>query len=220
MSEAYLQADCTLNGQSIEVTAHEVASNQHWSETLTLDDGAQEHYLANLPGRDAHSFYLDVNFDVVDAYPELHELALITTDQNHAGEVELGGNVTYTCSRGGTVRVIGAATELGQTGVTHAGFAFWNDLYINADVDCTINIGLGYSTTSIVEHKTGNPIIEFELTARSPNGLADIRVRGLKPNSWYRLQFNGVLAKTAGGRAHGKTDSSGVIEFSNVELPT
>lgn len=130
----------------------------------------------------------------------------------------LGPNVTFACSNGGTVTMIDTAHHLTEFGLDD-GWAVYDDLYVNPTVPTTLNISDSYDVEATVTHLTGDPVIRFRLISRQPNGTADIKLTGLKPNGWYRLQFDGVLAKTASGRAHDQASSDGVLTFTDVHLP-
>lgn len=133
--------------------------------------------------------------------------------------IDLSGPVQFDTTNGGSVTVISSGGKLDEVGVATDGFAFWNDLYVNSDVPASIQVGDGYDTRATVEHLTGDPVLTFNLVSQQPNGTADIRVEGLKPEAWYRLQFNGELAKTAAGRAHGPTGQNGAIQWNGVRIP-
>lgn len=133
--------------------------------------------------------------------------------------VELSGPVVFETASGGSLRVIDRGDDFTTFGLTADGFAFWDDLAIDATVPMTLQVGDSYDAQAKVTHLTGDPVLRFDLTSRQPNGVADVRLTGLKPEAWYRLQFDGALAKTATGRAHGQTDATGVITFTGVTIP-
>lgn len=133
--------------------------------------------------------------------------------------IDLSGPVQFDCTNGGSVTVISSGGKLDEVGVSADGFAFWNDLYVNAAVPASIQVGDAYDTHATVQHVTGDPVLTFNLVSQQPNGTADIRVEGLKPEAWYRLQFNGELAKTTAGRAHSPTGADGTIQWNGVNIP-
>lgn len=130
----------------------------------------------------------------------------------------LGSGVEFETIGGGTITMIGRADHLRKTGVTSNGWAFYDDLYLNVHNDFSLNIS-DRQTAGMLRHITGDVIIQFHLTSRVPNGTADIEVRGLAPEEWYRLEFNTVLAKTDGGRAHGQASVNGELVFYGVHIP-
>lgn len=132
--------------------------------------------------------------------------------------VVLDGGVTFTTSNGGEVRMIDEALGLDEVGWKN-GYAYYDNLFIDPAVPITLDISSEYDVEATVKHVTGDPVMSFGVTSRQSNGTADIKLTGLKPDGWYRLQFNGVLAKTASGRAHDKASSDGVLKFAGVELP-
>jgi hypothetical protein len=133
--------------------------------------------------------------------------------------VEVENAVTFTTSNGGEVRMVGTGRGLDEVGWA-GGYAYYDDLYVDPSVPVTLDISEEYDTTATVQHITGDPVVRFRLISRQTNGTADIKLTGLQPDGWYRLQFNGVLAKTASGRAHGHASDGGELVFTNVELPT
>lgn len=127
--------------------------------------------------------------------------------------------IDFEASNGGVVTVYRDSEELERFGVEN-GWAVWNDLHINPSVDMTLDISEDYDTTAKIEHLTGDAVLTFSLTSRQPNGLADIRIEGLKPRAWYRLRFDNLLAETdSGGVAHGQTTDDGILQFNNVVIP-
>lgn len=133
--------------------------------------------------------------------------------------VGLGSGVDFVCSNGGTVTMVGTARRLFAFGIDN-GYAYYDDLYVNAHDDVTLNVGTGYDVRGTVEHAAGETIMAFNLTSRTPGGRADIRLVGLSPHEWYRLRFDGIIAKTPAGTAHATADANGVLEFAETEIPT
>jgi hypothetical protein len=133
--------------------------------------------------------------------------------------IELGSGVEVQTSNGGSVTMYGTAEDLTHIGFED-GYAFWNDVYVDPSVPMFANISDHYNVSATLKHVTGDPIVHFSIISQQPNGTADFRFTGLQPDAWYRLQFNGVLASTAGGKAHGNSGSDGIIEFPGVEVPT
>lgn len=132
--------------------------------------------------------------------------------------ISLGAGIRFDCSNGGTVQMIGTAADLHEVGLID-GWAFYDDFYLNPYVDMTLDVSGSYGVSGMVEHLTGDSIMSFNLSSREPNGRADVRIEGLKPEGWYRLQFYGSLVQTAGGQSHGQTTDSGIIEFMEVSIP-
>lgn len=134
--------------------------------------------------------------------------------------LSFGDNLTFECSNGGLIKLIGydGETQLEDRGGAD-GFAYFDDLHLNAYNDMVLNVDGDYNVKATVQHLTGDAILDFELHSIEAGGTVDVKVTGLKPNSWYRLQFNGILAACDGGRAHGKTGDSGMIQFNGVEIP-
>lgn len=132
--------------------------------------------------------------------------------------ISLGVGVEFECSNGGIVQMVGKTDDLNECGIED-GWAFYGDLYINPYSDVTLDITGGYGVEGSVKHMTGDPIITFNLSGRSPNTKTDIRAENLKPESWYRLQFSGNLVETAGGMSHGQTDNRGVIQYMEANIP-
>lgn len=114
--------------------------------------------------------------------------------------------------------MVGDATDLNEFGIEN-GWAYYNDFYINAYSDMTFDISESYNVTGTVRHLTGDSIMSFSLSSRSPNGTADVRIEGLSGEAWYRLQFSGSLANTPSGQSHGETTKNGVIQFMEVSIP-
>lgn len=131
---------------------------------------------------------------------------------------ELESGVVFETGSGGTLLMLGDAHQLSEFGVND-GFAFYEDFFIDAAVDMTLDISEGYDVTGSLQHVTGDPVMTFALISTAPNGTADIRFTGLKSEAWYRLQFDGVLAQCDGGRAHGQSSSDGIIQFNSVVIP-
>lgn len=134
------------------------------------------------------------------------------------GFVELGQGATFSCENGGTITMIGTADSLGEFGLSSSGWAFYDDLYFNPYNDVTITLE-NHRTQTTLKHVSGDVVASFGMTSRVPNGKADIEVRGLAPNEWYRFEFGRVLAKTDGGRAHAQASRNGELIFSGVFIP-
>lgn len=132
--------------------------------------------------------------------------------------IEVEPAVKFEGSNGGEISIIGLTKDVHRAGVED-GWVVFDDLYLNPEVDMTLNVSDYYDITGSVKHLTGDAIITFNLTSQSPNGKADVRVRNLKPREWYRLQFDSILAATGGGHAHAESGQGGEIEFTEVEVP-
>lgn len=132
----------------------------------------------------------------------------------------LGNNATFNCSNGGTIRVIGhnGSTDLNRFGVDGT-FAYYDDLHINAHSAMTLDVDEEYNATGTVQHVTGDPVMRFDLISNEAGGKADFKLTNLQPNAWYRLRFSGILAACDGGRAHGKTNDFGRLDFTGVNIP-
>ncbi|SEL17113.1 hypothetical protein [Haloferax larsenii] len=126
--------------------------------------------------------------------------------------------VNFETDNGGTLKMVGLTNDLTEYGVTNDGWAFFDDLYFNAYSEATLNVA-DHHTQTQVTHIGGKVAASFRLVSLVPNGKADIRVRGLTPNEWYRLEFGGVMAETDSGVAHGRTDGQGEIIFTAVSIP-
>lgn len=131
--------------------------------------------------------------------------------------ITLGNGVVFETSNGGSLQMLGIA-DLSEFGFED-GAAYYDDVRFNPYADMTLNVADDHTVTAAVQHTTGDPVVTFGLTSREPNGTTDVRVEGLKPEAWYRLEFDGVLAATDSGRAHDQASSDGVLEFSGVVVP-
>lgn len=132
--------------------------------------------------------------------------------------ISIGSAINYSCTNGGTITIYVPFDTASHTGISTSGAAYYDDLHINAYDDMTLNLA-DHNPKASVQHLTGDVIVNFDLTSRVPNGRADIEVKNLKPDSWYRLTFDGVLASTDGGFAHGKSGPSGELVFAGVRIP-
>ncbi|AGC34301.1 hypothetical protein HCTV-15_gp32 [Haloarcula virus HCTV-15] len=132
--------------------------------------------------------------------------------------MKLGANVEFECSNGGSIRMVGNATDLGEIG-TDEGWAFYDDLYINTNTALTLDLSGVNFVQALLETRDGATVMMFGIQSREPNGTADIRLTGLLPETWYRLQFDGALAETASGRSHGQSTPSGELQFNEVSIP-
>lgn len=132
--------------------------------------------------------------------------------------MNLGANVRFDCANGGCVTMVGNATGLSEVGVTD-GWAYWDDLHVNAQADLTLDVSGTHFVKARVETRQGATVMLFGITSREPNGRADIRVTGLQPETWYRIQFDGALAACDGGRTHAATGTVGELQFNNVVIP-
>lgn len=132
--------------------------------------------------------------------------------------VEFSSTVSFDTASGGTVHMLSTA-EVERIGIEN-GFAQYDDLGVDAHVDTSLDIGRDDSdVTGSVKHVAGDTVFEFHIVSQQPNGRADLRLHGLQPEAWFRLEFNGVLAATAAGRAHGQASLDGVLQFNGVKLP-
>lgn len=130
----------------------------------------------------------------------------------------LGTGVTFSSGNGGTITTIGDTHALREYGVTTDGWVYFDDLSFNATHDMSLDLR-GKLTTAKITHDTGDEVFTFGLTSRVPNGRCDIRGVGLPAKQWYRLQFDGQLARTSAGYAHGTTGISDTIQFNGVHVP-
>jgi hypothetical protein len=128
--------------------------------------------------------------------------------------------VEFECSNGGTLRIIGddGETDLSRFG-SDGEFAYYNDLHIDAHNDMTVDVDGEYHAKGSVQHVTGDAVMWFNLISNEAGGKADFKLTGLQPNAWYRLHFSGVLALCDSGRAHGKTNDLGRLDFTGVIIP-
>ncbi len=131
--------------------------------------------------------------------------------------IGLGTGSVFKCGNGGNIKTIDNS-DLSVFGIEN-GWVYWNDLYLNSYNDMTLDVSDSYNINGTVEHITGDPVFNFGLTASRPNGKTDVRISGLKPNAPYRLLFDGVLAKCSTGRAHTKTNDSGILRLNEVVIP-
>lgn len=131
---------------------------------------------------------------------------------------ELGSGVQFECGNGGTITLLNESKPLSDLGMAD-GWAYYDDLYIDATANLTLDISGDADVTGTIDYINGHTVVKFGLTSREPNGTADIRVENLKPNSWYRLEFDGRPAKLAHGHAHGKTSQSGTLQFNGAYIP-
>lgn len=132
----------------------------------------------------------------------------------------VGDHVEFECSNGGVLTIIGdeGETDLSRFGVDGQ-FAYYDDLHIDAYNDMIVDVDAEYHVRGTVQHVTGDPVMRFNLISNQPRGKADFKITNLQPNAWYRLQFGGVLARTSSGRAHGKTNDLGRLDFTGVIIP-
>lgn len=135
-------------------------------------------------------------------------------------QANVSDGVEFECSNGGILEIRGddGGTDLDRFGADGT-FAYYDDLHIDAHHDMTVNLDGEYHSQGSVQHVTGDAVMWFRLISNQPNGKADFKLTGLQPNAWYRLHFAGVLAKCDGGRAHGKTNDFGRLDFTGVIIP-
>ncbi|QRV15014.1 hypothetical protein JMJ58_19220 [Haloterrigena salifodinae] len=126
--------------------------------------------------------------------------------------------VEFETSNGGTIEMVGTATNLTEFGVTDDGWAFYDDLYFNPYSEATLNVADRHTKARLVD-TSGKVAASFRLVSLVPDGRADIEVRGLLPDQWYRLEFNSVLAETEDAVAHDKSSERGELIFKGVKLP-
>lgn len=135
---------------------------------------------------------------------------------NNAGFSE---DTTFECSNGGVIKAIGEdhseLERFGDDGV----FAYFDDLHLDAYNDMVVDVRDDYHVSGSVRHVTGDEVMRFHLSSMEPNGKVDMKLSGLQPDAWYRVRFNGSLAKCAGGRAHGQTNEHGILDFNEVVIP-
>lgn len=135
-----------------------------------------------------------------------------------SGNTEASTIAEFPCGRGGVIYPLGDYREIYNAELDGRWVKF-GDVHIDSDTDLTLVLEGQFDIHSIVRHITGDAVIEFDVWARQQNATADVRVENLAEESWYRMQFDGVLARTASGRAHGETTKYGDIEFNAVEVP-
>lgn len=128
----------------------------------------------------------------------------------------VGPNVTYSCADGGTLTTLGEAGDLLNTGI-QGGWAYYDDIYVNTPNDMTMNVS-NHTTRAVLSSVVGEMVLSFYLSSSVPNGKADIRFENLLEGEYYRLVFDGEIAQTAGGRAHGMTTPDGELLFTGVEI--
>lgn len=124
----------------------------------------------------------------------------------------------FPCGRGGVIFPLGDYREIYHMSVDGRWVKF-GDIYFDSNTDLTLVMEGEFDIYAQVEHITGDPVIGFGVWARQPNADSDVRVENLSQESWYRMQFDGVLARTASGRAHGQSTLDGNIEFNEVIIP-
>lgn len=132
--------------------------------------------------------------------------------------VFLGTNVTFSCGKGGTITTVGSTTDLATFGVSDDGWAYFDDLQFNTAVDMSLNLS-GVKTKATINHLPGDGVFAFDLTSGVLDGRCDVKAVGLPAGEWYRLQFDGVLARTVSGYAHGTTGEGNAIQFNGVHVP-
>lgn len=123
----------------------------------------------------------------------------------------------YKCDNGGTVTIITNTENVKQTGVD-TGYAFWGDIYVNAKNNMSLDVS-SHDTQATLEYGDGETVISFNLTSRVPSGIADIKFRNLKPNSYYRLLFNERIVDAQSGKTHDITNDDGTLSFKEVTVP-
>lgn len=135
--------------------------------------------------------------------------------------LEVGDGVTFSCGNGGIIKIIGddGSTDFESDVGSDGEFSFYDDLHINSYNDIILDVDGEYHVQGSVKHLTGNEVMRFNISSLEPNGKADFRLSGLKPDSWYRLRFDGRLAACLGGRAHGRTNEAGILTFNEVKIP-
>jgi len=135
-------------------------------------------------------------------------------------QASVGNYVTFECSNGGVITVDKAKnmSELDRFGVDGV-FAYYDDLHINAYNDMKIKLGEENDVTGSLKHVTGDEVMTFGIESQEPNGKIDVKLSSLQSGAWYRLRINGSLAACNGGRAHGRTNKHGLLEFKKVKIP-
>ena len=135
--------------------------------------------------------------------------------------LQVGDETTFKCSNGGIIKAVGfrGGTSVESRFGTDGEFSYFDDLHLNPYNDMVVNVDEDYHVEGTVQHLTGDAVMKFKLSSLEPNGQTDVRLTGLKPDSWYRLRFDGRLAACEGGRAHGKTNDHGLLTFKKVEIP-
>ena len=138
-----------------------------------------------------------------------------------AHSLKAGDEITFECGNGGVIKTIGVGgdTEVESRFGIDGEYSYFDDLHLNAYNDMVVNVDEDYHVEGTVQHLTGDAVMKFKLSSLEPNGKTDVRLTGLKPDSWYRLRFDGRLAACEGGRAHGKTNTHGLLTFKKVEIP-
>lgn len=133
--------------------------------------------------------------------------------------VVVGDDVEFECSNGGVLKIIGDEEKIELSRFGADGFAYYDDLHLDAYNDMMVDVRGDYHIEGSIEHVTGDSIMTFGLSSLEPNGKVDVKLTGLHPDAWYRLHFGGVLAACEGGRAHGATNKRGELTFNKVEIP-
>lgn len=129
--------------------------------------------------------------------------------------------IKYNCNNGGSIRLIENSDEIQATGVDN-GFAFFNDVYINAYNKLSVNVNGDMNAE--LQYEGGETVIKFNIRSRVNGGKADIQFKNLAEDKWYRLLFNGELAKMDNSSTHmksnfKKSDEKGTITFNGVMIP-
>lgn len=218
-----------INNGDYRLEVREKDAGQSWGDVLstTISDEEFQHTIGNVEYEKTYEARLRTEtehstgtWQTLTATNALTAKEIeILLGEGPDGTVAVNGPVEFECGSGGSVSILSSASSLGEVGVNYDGFAYWDDLYIDTATPMSLFIGPGYNTKATVQHLTGDPILHFDIISQQPNGTADIEVRNLQPEAWYRLQFDGSLAKTASGRAHGQTDKYGIIQWKGVNIP-
>lgn len=124
----------------------------------------------------------------------------------------------FLCGNGGVVYVLAAYADLLDI-EQNGDWVKFGDIELNASADLTLSLDGQHNITGTVKHVTGDPVAWFSISPREPNATTDFRMKNLKADEFYRLQFDGVLAKADGGRAHDKTSQNGLLQFNGVTIP-
>lgn len=130
--------------------------------------------------------------------------------------MKITNNVTYRSGQGGLISIDGDTTEATLTGVS-GDWVWWNDLHIQSDKDLQVDLTSGdvHSTT---KHIAGSSVISFGVESPSSTPHFDVQITGLKPNSWYRLEINGIRKFCDSGVTEGRSNDDGILFFSTIEL--
>lgn len=197
-------SDAEAGFRVMESVRHPEDGWQGYAESTTVSpDTTSTTYTTAQPGRDYRFKVEAYTDDTTSRSPAYSEVTTVAE---------------FPCGRGGVIHPFGDYEEIWNTRV-EGDWVVFGDVKINSDTNLSLVLEGQFDIHATIEHLTGDAIIRFGLWSRQQNALANIKFTGMAAEKFYRFQFDGVLAKTAGGRAHGKTTKSGTIQFTDVEVP-